>query len=673
MTTPMQAAVNEYASMGFSVIPIKPNDKRPWISEWKPYQECRPTSQELRQWFRADDKNLAIVCGPVSGNLGVLDIDDPELAKAMAADVGLQAETTIIETPRGGIHIYIRETGATSHSGPLVAGVADYKGVGGYVLAPPSSVNGRFYKMLANSTIMEVENGRAWGVETLALFDVVVAERPEHEPLDTANLISNIEPGNRNDSCFLLACKLRSDGYEMEAIAALVAPLARESGLEDAEIESLLTSVARYPAGVDSASHDKSLHGDEWPEDASEAAFNGVAGEIARTLEPQTEADVHAILANTLTTFSVEIGVEPHFMVGGDRHSLRLFTALVGATGKGRKGLSQGETMAIFSAADDTTSSRVTSGLSTGEGLIHGVRDPVTKQEAIKEKGHVVGYQDVVVDEGVTDKRLLVHESEFARTLRAMGRDGNTLSAILRQAWDSGNLRTLTRNSPEVATNAHLGLLVHITKDELLRTLDRTDTANGFANRFLWVAVQRSKLLPDGGQLPIGEVQRLAGHLRESLEFAKTVHEMKRDPEARDLWHDVYGELSRGQPGLFGAVTGRAEAQVMRLACLYGLMDFKDAVMVHHLEAALAFWKRCEQTARYVFGDATGDPTADAILRALRAQGRLSQTDIYNLFGRNKPSAQIEKALAVLEDVRMIMSETISSDRGRPTTYWTAR
>ena len=251
--TPLQAAVNQYVAAGFSLIPIKANDKRPAIGTWEPYQEQRPTSQELREWFGADDKNVAIVCGPVSGNLGILDIDNVELAEAMDSDVHLQASTTLVRTPRGGLHVYVYETSATSRSTPLVPGTADYKGAGGYVLAPPSSVNGRFYKAHTNGAIMKVEDGRKWAIETLRAFDVEVTEQTR-EPLNTAKLIIDIEPGNRNDSCFRLGCKLRASGYEIDDIAALVTPIARESGLDDAEIEALLGSVARYPAGAEPSS-----------------------------------------------------------------------------------------------------------------------------------------------------------------------------------------------------------------------------------------------------------------------------------------------------------------------------------------------------------------------------------------------------------------------------------
>src|SRR5437763_14431983 len=99
--------------------------------------------------------------------------------------------------------------------------------------------------------------------------------------------------------------------------------------------------------------------------------------------------------------------------------------------------------------------------------------------------------------------------------------------------------------------------------------------------------------------------------LRGARDFALGVHEMKRDAQARSLWYQVYEKLSDGKPGLLGAVTSRAEAQVMRLACLYALLDCSTVISRKHLEAALALWQYCENSARFIFGDDLGDPVAD--------------------------------------------------------------
>src|SRR5205823_2555764 len=101
---------------------------------------------------------------------------------------------------------------------------------------------------------------------------------------------------------------------------------------------------------------------------------------------------------------------------------------------------------------------------SSGEGLIWAVRDRIMKREKVKEKGEV-SYVEVEADPGVSDKRLLVYEPEFANVLKQTERQGNTLSAILRQAWDGLDLRTLTKNSPARSTGAHVSLIGHITSD----------------------------------------------------------------------------------------------------------------------------------------------------------------------------------------------------------------
>jgi hypothetical protein len=132
----------------------------------------------------------------------------------------------------------------------------------------------------------------------------------------------------------------------------------------------------------------------------------------------------------------------------------------------------------------------------------------------------------------------------------------------------------MTKNTPATATNTHISIVGHITRDELLRDLDRTEQANGFGNRFLWVCVRRSKALPEGGALWPPELDLLLPRLLQAREFVKTVKRLDRTPEARALWDGMYRQLSDGAPGLLGAMTARAEAQVMRLACLYAPARF---------------------------------------------------------------------------------------------------
>ena len=336
-----------------------------------------------------------------------------------------------------------------------------------------------------------------------------------------------------------------------------------------------------------------------WPE-LDPNALHGLAGDFVETIEPETESDNVALLTQFLTFFGNVVGRCPFFVAEADHHFTNIFSCLVGETAKSKKGSSLGHVQRVFQKVDEEWSKNCNhSGLSSGEGLIWSVRDEIKKTEAVKKNGLVKDYQEVIIDPGVSDKRAFVMESEFASVLRVMARDGNTLSAIIRNAWDGKDLKTMTKNSPAKATSPHISIIGHITRDELLRYLDNTECGNGFANRFLWACVKRSKVLPEGGK--VVDLSKLAESVIKSIGFSKNILEMKRDDEARTLWKQVYAELSEGKPGLLGAVTARAEAQVMRLACLYAILDFSEVIKLEHLLAGLSVWNYCEQSARYIF------------------------------------------------------------------------
>lgn len=254
--------------------------------------------------------------------------------------------------------------------------------------------------------------------------------------------------------------------------------------------------------------------------------------------------------------------------------------------------------------------------------------------------------------------------------LRVLAREGNTLSAVIRNAWDTGDLRILTKNSPARATGAHISIIGHITRQELLRYLDDTETANGFGNRFLWTCVRRSKVLPEGGNLNPAALAPIEQRVREALEFSKHAGQICRDDRARDIWRAVYPELSEGKPGLLGAMVARAEAQVMRLASIYALLDRSEVINEEHLNAALAVWEYCEASAQFIFGHHLGHPAADKILRALddSAEG-MTRTQIRDLFGRNRKATELERALGALLDAGRARSETTMTD-GRPEERW---
>jgi hypothetical protein len=178
--------------------------------------------------------------------------------------------------------------------------------------------------------------------------------------------------------------------------------------------------------------------------------------------------------------------------------------------------------------------------------------------------------------------------------------------------------------------------------------------------------VKRSKVLPEGGRIHEVDFAPFLKRLKEAVAFAASAGEVTRDSEARTLWAKVYPELSEGKPGMVGALTSRAEAQVLRLSMIYALLDGEKFVRVPHLLAALAVWDYCDASVQYIFGQSLGDPTADAILEALQAAPNgLNRTEIYNLFGRHQRSEIIQQAIGELLARGLITIETIETG-GRP-------
>ncbi len=404
-------------------------------------------------------------------------------------------------------------------------------------------------------------------------------------------------------------------------------------------------------------------------------AYHGLAGDIVRTIEPTTESHPAAILLQFLAAFGNAVGNKPHYLVEETKHGANLFVLLAGPTGKGRKGTSEKRIRALMAPADSQWSIACNKGgLSSGEGLIDNVRDE-TKKWNDKEK------RFEITDPGVADKRLMITQAEFSSVLAVMARAGNTLSQVIRLAYDGDILRTLTRNSPLIATGAHISIIGHITDDDLRYHLTQVDTANGYANRFLYVRVKRVRDLAHGGQLSPEQTEELGRSISAALLCARDVGRVEMSEPAKRLWEGVYPELAEGQPGLLGAVIGRAEAQVVRLALIYALLDAglispnslnsqppDLKIEPGHLRAALAVWDYCEVSARQIFGDKLGSPIADTLRTELDkvAPRGLSRTDISNLFGRHAAAHHIAFAIDLLKERGLIRIGTIPTG-GRPT------
>ena len=397
----------------------------------------------------------------------------------------------------------------------------------------------------------------------------------------------------------------------------------------------------------------------------ADAALIGLAGEIVHLIEPHTESDPVALLLNLHAAFGNAIGRGPYYQVEGDRHCTNLFVLQVGNTAKARKGTGIGRIRQLFRLVDpEWEAGRVRNALSSGEGLIWEVRDPITKtKDGVEE----------TTDAGISDKRLMVFASEFASLLSVMQREGNILSAVLRDAWDRGDLNIVTKHNPARATGALISLVGHITRDELVKHLHETEMASGFANRFLFACVRRSKLLPHGGELDeqaLAEMAKRAGRgrLRERGRPDR-LFDRRRRPLAGGLCN------SFGRPP---RLAGRIDRQGRSPSCApCSALCPMGPELYHHTptpHGGIGHLGLLPCLGRHLFGDKLGDAGADAILSALRhAPEGLTRTAISGLFSRNVAVNKIARALEELERRGLAnCRNNTANGPGRPSETWFA-
>lgn len=390
------------------------------------------------------------------------------------------------------------------------------------------------------------------------------------------------------------------------------------------------------PITADFSCNSSFSYGESKAPSLPDAALYGPAGEIVRRILPHTEADPAALYAQLLVGLGNLIGPSPYFVADGSRHRANLFAIICGRTAKARKGTSWAQVRNILDEVDAIwLSMRVKSGIVSGEGITQ-------------------------VFEGDDDKRLLLQEGEFAQVLQVMKREGNTVSVLLRQAWDGQRIAVMRRKDAVEVEGAHISMIGHITLPELRRLLASVEMSNGLANRCLWIHADRSKLLPEGGTRP--DTSRLIEQLSAAVKAAATRGEVRRDDEARTRWREIYATLSEPSPGRMGEILSRAEAQVMRVALLLALLDEALSIGKRHLEAALAFWRYCEASAAHIFAGTFADPKAAKIWEAL-GSGALTMTQVHGLFRNNASKPEIDAVLAELAP--MIVIETGGQGGGK--------
>ena len=241
----------------------------------------------------------------------------------------------------------------------------------------------------------------------------------------------------------------------------------------------------------------------------------------------------------------------------------------------------------------------------------------------------------------------LVVEREFATLIARAQRDGSILSPILRAAWDGSPLENRRAQTAIVARDHHIGVVAHITPQELRRVLRSSEISNGFANRFLFGLVRRAQVLPFGGNLPPSRLSALGADVAAALHRGRPLSRIKFSDTAEEVWESfVHQVIRRESPGLVGDLTARARPQTLRLALVYAAADGSEVITSDHIRAAGAVWWFSDASVRVIFGTATGDPLADRLLIAVKAAADdgLSKSEQRSKLGHNYPAADLRDA-----------------------------
>jgi Bifunctional DNA primase/polymerase, N-terminal len=237
-----------YAARGWPVFHCQAGRKIP--ATMHGYRDATTDEQQITAWFaNHPDANLAIATGAPGPD--VLDVDqhgpagNGYAASATLRHAGmLDGAAAYVRTPSGGLHAYF--TGSAQRNGHLPAHHLDFRSRGGYVLAPPSRVDGKPYRLIRT---VEADGGLDWATVTAVLEPSRHIRPPQPRPAPSRDLshlarwVASQQQGNRNAGLFWAANR----ALETNPAADLspLAAAARHAGLDDQEITRTLDSARR--------------------------------------------------------------------------------------------------------------------------------------------------------------------------------------------------------------------------------------------------------------------------------------------------------------------------------------------------------------------------------------------------------------------------------------------
>jgi Bifunctional DNA primase/polymerase, N-terminal len=237
-----------YARRGWPVFPCLPGQKIPATTHG--YKDATTDEQQITEWFgRGQRWNLAIATGTPGPD--VLDIDQhgqagngyPGFTRLRRAGL-VNGAAAYVRTPTGGMHAYF--AGSDQHNGRLPSHHLDFRATGGYIVAPPSQVDGKPYRLISRP-------GGHGGLDWAAVTRFLEPQRQHEHPAlghaadrklgQLADWVARQPEGNRNAGLYWAANRAL-DANPAADLSSLAAA-ARQAGLGEPEIARTLDSARR--------------------------------------------------------------------------------------------------------------------------------------------------------------------------------------------------------------------------------------------------------------------------------------------------------------------------------------------------------------------------------------------------------------------------------------------
>ena len=260
---PLPLAAREFATAGVPLFPCAPGDKRP-LTERGFHDATTDPGQVAAWWRQHPSANIGVPTGAVSGVVVVdIDVHGPVSgfdAFRRAHEAGLVGGwQLLVSTPSGGMHAYYPATaGLSQRSWQAAHAGIDFRGDGGYIIAPPSTINrgaGR-----AGYRVRHVSTDRVEALDSARLRDFLdprptPAPRPagQRQNISAERLaawVAGRSEGERNRGLFLAACRLAENGTAPADTYAVLGPAAEHVGLTAREVSATIRSAYRttHPA-----------------------------------------------------------------------------------------------------------------------------------------------------------------------------------------------------------------------------------------------------------------------------------------------------------------------------------------------------------------------------------------------------------------------------------------